>query len=93
MGEPAFAYEASMGLDMIELIVSEVYNKRPKIIIECGAGISTLCIAHYLNFLERGFLYSLEDNKEYAESVKSLLDSHQLSDRAEVLYAPLTKEE
>jgi len=75
--------------DMNNIIISEILNINPAVIVECGSGTSTIIAAYVLMELERGKLYSLENEQEYADKNQRLLEAHGLSDRAEVVYAPL----
>ena len=78
---PDFASELVLLLD----------DHKPKKIIECGCGISTLIISYWLKKIGCGYLVTLEHDSEYKQKIDLALDKHGLRDYATVVLAPLKK--
>jgi predicted O-methyltransferase YrrM len=75
--------------DFLLEIVRHLHRNKPKTVVELGSGASTIVMARMLQRAERGHLYSLDHDPEYAERTRTLLADHGLSDWATVLDAPL----
>jgi len=67
-----------------------VRASRPSLVVECGSGISTVVVATALIANEHGSLVSLDHDEWYASRTRGWLAARGLSERAEVLTAPLT---
>lgn len=67
----------------------EIYIRKPKIILECGSGTSTLVSASCLKDIGKGKIISLDHNQFYAEKTNHLLSEEGLQEFAEVIFAPL----
>lgn len=70
-------------------IVRLTRDLKPKSVVECGSGSSTVWIASVLEQHGRGHIHSLEHDPQYARETRRLLESLGLSHRATVLDAPL----
>jgi predicted O-methyltransferase YrrM len=57
--------------------------------VECGGGISTVYIAKVLKQQRNGHLYTIEDNLDWIEILKSLLEEQELSEYVTIIPAPL----
>ena len=68
---------------------AEIRRRRPRVVVECSSGVSTVVIARTLQLLGGGHVYSLEHDAEYAHKTGELLDRFGLRDWASVLHAPL----
>ena len=83
--------------DTLSFLWNVMKRDRPNIIIECGAGVSTLAMAKGLaeykdsrqNF---GSLISLEQNLWVKESIDKRLEDAGLREYTTILYAPLSNE-
>jgi len=75
--------------DILFLIANHVLSKKPKVVVECGSGVSTLILARSLQINSIGHVYSLEHLTEYAQETQTLLKKHGLSEWATVINAPL----
>lgn len=76
--------------DLLLFLVDLVDRHRPKVIVECGSGLSTLCFALALRrFGIDGRVIALEHLDGYAEQTRELLRRHGVDDIAEVRTAPL----
>lgn len=79
----------SAGADFLALLVDHVLAHRPKVIVECGSGLSTLLLARCCAMNGRGRVYSLEQAPEHAARCRAELTRYGLDAHATVLDAPL----
>jgi hypothetical protein len=77
--------------DLAGILCKELLIRNPELVVECGAGISTVLAGYILKGLDKGRLITLEHDPSWAERVKSWIIQHNLGDRVMVLYAPLTE--
>jgi len=76
--------------DLLLFLVDLVDRHRPKVIVECGSGLSTLCFALAMrHFGIDGKVIALEHLEQYAAQTEELLRRHDVADIAEVRTAPL----
>jgi predicted O-methyltransferase YrrM len=75
--------------DFLLVIARHALASRPKIIVECSSGSSTLVLAQVICHSGVGHVYSLEHDPTYAEETRSLLADHDLQDWATVIDAPM----
>ena len=76
--------------DYLNVIVENLLRYRPRTVIECGSGVSTLITAYILEKIGGGKIYSLDHEQKFGQQTAELLQLHGLTDYAEVIYAPLT---
>ena len=62
---------------------------RPRTVLECSSGVSTLVMARCMQLLGQGHVYSLEHEGEYASKTRGLLSHYGLQEWATVIDAPL----
>ena len=77
--------------DFLMPIVDHVLQKSPKVVLECGSGVSTLVVARCLQLNGEGHVYTLDHEPDYAERTRELLKAHDLQEWATVIDAPLEK--
>lgn len=70
-------------------LTHHIETTRPKLVVECGSGSSTLWMAMALRAVGSGRLIALEHLPEYAERTRAVIDRHGLSDWVDVRVAPL----
>lgn len=70
-------------------LADEVDRTRPRLIVECGSGTSTLWLALALRRNGAGRVISFEHSAEFAAATRQRLERHGLADWAEVRVAPL----
>lgn len=75
--------------DFLRNLVSHTLSARPRSVVECSSGISTVVLARCMEILGTGHVFSLEHDAQYAEKTRRLLLHHGLSDFATVCDAPL----
>jgi predicted O-methyltransferase YrrM len=76
--------------DFLLHVHQHIKSSKPKVIVECSSGSSTVVCARTLQQLGDGHVYSLEHSPEYAKKTRVLLEEYGLSDWATVIDAPLT---
>ena len=77
----------------IDLLWDELLRVRPRAIIECGSGVSTLVFAKYAQLFagsEPVAVLSIEQNASYKDKVEHRLKETKINRYAQILYAPLT---
>lgn len=72
-----------------EILIHELLERRPRLVLECGSGFSTVIIALCLKKLEGGRCISLDHDDYFAERTRRLLKLHGVEDWAEVRTVPL----
>lgn len=75
--------------DLLKQLTTYALQARPKVIVECGSGVSTIVLARCVQLNGTGFVYSLEHSPEVAEQVRRNLRQHELDEYVKVLDAPL----
>jgi predicted O-methyltransferase YrrM len=75
--------------DFLALLARTILLRRPRLVLECGSGSSTVVAAYALKRAGGGRLVSLDHAEEYAERTRAELAAHGLRDVAEVRVAPL----
>ena len=77
--------------DFLRVLAHHVIQARPKDILECGSGVSTVVLARTCELNGNGRVHSLEHLADFAERTRSELERHGLEKSGEVLDAPLTR--
>ncbi len=80
----------AMSPDMAGLVFATVLEKKPRVVVELGSGVSTLITAYALERLGEGRLISLDHDAQYARASSANVRRHQLEDRVRIVHAPLT---
>ena len=75
--------------DFLRELARHALQAQPKVIAECGSGVSTLVLARCAQMNETGHVYSLEHLAEHADKTREELARHGLTAWATVLTAPL----
>jgi hypothetical protein len=85
----------SLDAETINFLEKDIKQKKPVRILEFGSGISTLCLAQFIKEIygaERLIrLYSIEQDKEYANQSECLLKEYSFIGYTKILYTPLSK--
>jgi Methyltransferase domain len=87
----------TLDADTIVFLWEELLSERPRTIVECGSGISTLVLARYAaERIEAGDavprIVSLEQDAEVKAHVDKLLIERGLHGKVQVIHAPLTSD-
>ncbi|MGA8849118.1 MAG: glycosyltransferase [Dehalococcoidia bacterium] len=89
--------EWSLDATTISILWCDLHNACPAVILECGCGISTLCLAKYAQLQSakmgtRCTVISLEQDEHIKRMVEQRLAENGLDKWAEILYAPIIVE-
>lgn len=79
----------SISPDLGAILMQQIQERQPKIILELGAGKSTLISAYCLQELGSGHVYALDHQEQFASITRENIARQALSDYAIILYAPL----
>lgn len=75
--------------DFLRELARHASQARPRVIAECGSGVSTLILARCAQMNTIGHVYSLEHLAEHADATRKELERHGLTEWATVVTAPL----
>ena len=75
--------------DFLMELTRHALQHRPRTVVECSSGTSTLVLARCMQLNGGGKVYSLEHDPLYAQETRAQLARHGLSEFAQVLEAPL----
>ncbi|WP_374580727.1 class I SAM-dependent methyltransferase [Pseudoduganella sp.] len=76
--------------DFLQELAAHALDEKPRCVVECSSGISTLVLARCMQLNGAGKVYSLEHDPVYARRTRRLLEQHGLAAWAAVIDAPLT---
>lgn len=76
--------------DILLGYVEDILGRRPRTVLECGSGVSTVWAAYALQQLGAGRVVALDHEAEFADKTRGVLADHGLTDVAEVRHAPIT---
>ncbi|RJG21100.1 class I SAM-dependent methyltransferase [Massilia cavernae] len=79
--------------DFLAELAQYALAEKPRTVVECSSGTSTLVLARCMQINGGGKVYSLEHDPVFALQTRAHLERHGLSDFAEVIDAPLKKVE
>ncbi len=75
--------------DFANTIISLIYERRPKLILEVGSGVSTILEAYCLNQIGGGTIISLENDPQFSVRTAENIKKHGMDHIAQIVYAPL----
>ena len=75
--------------DNLVLIYKEISKRKPKCIVECGAGVSTILIGNVVKKIGNGHLLTIENDATWANRVREWALEHGLSKFVTVVEAPI----
>jgi len=79
----------SAAADFLELIKDHCLKVRPKTIVECSSGATTVVLAKCCEIIKEGKVFSLENGEEYAINTRNNVKELGLEKYADVIHAPL----
>jgi predicted O-methyltransferase YrrM len=79
--------------DLLLWLVEFVRREQPRVVVECGSGLSTMWIALALREAGHGRVIALEHDETHAAHTRSLLEEHGVAEHAEVRHGWLEKVE
>jgi predicted O-methyltransferase YrrM len=74
---------------LVRQIVTAIFERRPKLVVELGSGTSTLWIAEALRAVGAGRVISVDHEARFARATEDALALRKLGDVATVVHAPL----
>lgn len=75
--------------ELLRVLVDVLFERRPRVVLELGSGVSTVVTAQVLRQLGGGRVISIEHEERFAAQTRALVAAHGLSDLVEVVVAPL----
>ncbi len=75
--------------DFLTELMRHALSAKPRTVVECSSGTSTVVLARCMQMNGGGKVYSLEHDPVYAQQTRDHLARHGLSEFAEVIDAPL----
>jgi predicted O-methyltransferase YrrM len=79
--------------DFLAVVSRHALDQRPRAIVECGSGVSTVILARCMQLNGTGRVVSLDHDPHFAEQTRRELERHGLSEWAKVIHAPLKRHE
>lgn len=83
----------AMSPDMAGLVFATVMQRKPRIVVELGSGVSTLVTGYALERLGAGRVISLDHDADFAETSRRAVKHHGLERWVDVHHAPLQHRE
>jgi predicted O-methyltransferase YrrM len=75
---------------VLRLLVERIAAVRPKLIVECGSGSSSVWLGYAVERFGGGRIVALEHEERFARASRDLVAAHGLDTVVEVRHAPLT---
>jgi predicted O-methyltransferase YrrM len=75
--------------DVIHTLVELIWARRPRLVVECGSGASSVWLGYALEKVGEGALVALEHDERFAASARDLIRAHGLDGVVDVRLAPL----
>ncbi|WP_433350043.1 class I SAM-dependent methyltransferase [Microtetraspora malaysiensis] len=75
--------------DLLRRLVGHICEHRPRLVVECGSGSSTVWLGYAVERYGSGRVVSLEHDERYYALSRDLVRAHGLSHIVEVRHAPL----
>ena len=75
--------------DYLNIVAREILIRKPKQILECGSGLSTIVSSYILQRNNLGKIHSLEHLNWVVDAVNKELKYHNLSEYSKVVHSPL----
>jgi predicted O-methyltransferase YrrM len=89
----AFGGDYALTADAAAVLARQVALRRPKLVVELGSGVSTILVGCLLRDQGGGRLISLDHDPVWAEETRKQIRAAGLEGCAEVLDAPLTRQD
>ncbi|NLE45717.1 MAG: hypothetical protein GX620_13425 [Chloroflexi bacterium] len=70
-------------------LLSHIQFHQPRVIVECGSGLSTLLIGNLIKQNRSGHLYSVEEDENWHRTMSNLIDDQGLGEWITLVHAPL----
>ncbi len=87
----------SLAAASLNFLEHQIHSLSPRLILEFGSGVSTACLARYMQDVhgdsDRLYVVSIEQDLKYLRSALSLLETLSLRSCVRILHAPLSEQE
>jgi predicted O-methyltransferase YrrM len=77
--------------DILHLIASLLWERKPELIVECGSGSSSVWLGYLAEQLGAGRVVALEHDLRFRRASQDLVRAHGLRDTVEIRHAPLSR--
>ncbi|MCW8851686.1 MAG: class I SAM-dependent methyltransferase [Gammaproteobacteria bacterium] len=75
--------------DFLKVISDYCLQNKPKVIVECSSGTSSIVLSQCCRINQSGHVYSLENGDEFFRQTSAQLNDFSLSEYCDVIHAPL----
>ena len=75
--------------DLLRTLYELIRERKPRLVLECGSGVSTLVMAYAVKQNGTGRVISLEHLESFKSLTEGLAAQHEIDDWFEVIHAPL----
>ena len=86
----------SLSASTLDFLQQQIQRLKPQMVMEFGSGISTVCLARYMQELhgdgDRVYVVSLDQNAGFVQKTIESLETLQLARHARVFHAPLRRQ-
>ena len=79
----------SAAADFLDVLSNYCLQEKPRVIVECSSGSSSLVLARCCQLNQQGHVYSLENGEAFAVATRQQLKSFSLEGYCDVIHAPL----
>ena len=76
--------------ELLAFLYLEILETNPALVLDIGSGMTTVIAGYAMKKNDFGQVFGVEHSKEYAGKTEDLVRNHEVSDRAQVILAPLT---
>jgi predicted O-methyltransferase YrrM len=77
--------------DVVRFLVETMIRQRPKLVVECGSGASSVWLGYVAEQLGSAKVVALESDERFAETSRDLVRAHGLDDVVDIRLAPLAE--
>lgn len=80
-----YALSAAKAAKLMELVL----EKKPRLIVELGSGVSTIVSAYCLKMIGAGKIVSFDHDEQFASITRDNISKHGLAEYVEIIHAPI----
>ncbi len=77
--------------DFLQIVSEIILDSKPRTVVECGSGVSTVVVGYVLEKNKRGRIFSLENKNNFYEKNNHLIARHNLRKHVSIVHAPLVE--
>jgi len=85
--------DSALNATAVSTVLNDIVVNRRSTIVECGGGVSTLCIGSLLREQGRadGHLYTIENDEGWIEVLDEMIKDHKIDKQVTLIHAPLCR--